>query len=329
MVDKTPSGKKKAGAGKPDADAKPLAVVGIGVGMASLRSLETLFAKLNPDLDAAYVIAVRQQEGLTVQRVIQAISAQARAPIKIAAEREKLERGHIYVGGPDDIAGAVLTFLDVTSTVKAEAALRESEGRLRILLAELQHRVRNTLALVGSITRRTANSSTSVSEMTDHLMGRIEAFARVQAAVTRHPDRGVDLTSLIADEMVVHAVHEGPQLSIDGPTVALQPKAAESISLALHELATNAVKHGPIGSNSGRIAINWRMVGTDRNRCMRFEWAEHGYDGELAAPKIQGFGTELLTRLLPYELDAKTKLEFRAEGLLFSMEVPERHLTAV
>jgi two-component system CheB/CheR fusion protein len=218
------------------------------------------------------------------------------------------------------IAGAVITFVDVTSTVKAESALRDSEARLRTLLAELQHRVRNTLAVVKSITRRTADSSGSVEEMASHLSGRLDAFARVQSAVTRNPDRGIDLKALIADELLAHAAHEGEQVKIKGPDVALRPKAAETISLALHELTTNAVKHGALINSGGRININWKMNGN--GTAMEFNWAESQPDGNLPEATRDGFGMELLTRILPYDLNASTKVEFAQNGLRFTMDLP-------
>jgi two-component system CheB/CheR fusion protein len=232
-----------------------------------------------------------------------------------------IARVHPYRSVDNFIAGAVLTFLDVTSTVRAESALRQSEARLRVLLAELQHRVRNTLALVKSITSRTANTSSSVDEMAAHLAGRLDAFARVQSAVTRNPDAGVDLKGLIADELLAHAAHEGDELMLDGPDVALKPKAAESISLAVHELTTNAVKHGALTNGNGRIRVGWKFNGD--GTALHFEWVEQGLDGDAPRePSRQGFGMELLTRILPYDLDAKTNVEFDDGGLRFAMELP-------
>ncbi|MFL6735515.1 MAG: CheR family methyltransferase, partial [Sphingomonas sp.] len=237
-----------------------------------------------------------------------------------------IARVHPYRSVGNFIAGAVLTFLDVTRTVKAEAALRESEARLRLLLAELQHRVRNTLALVKSITKRTAESSQSVDDMAAHLAGRLDAFARVQSAVTRNPEGGIGLASMVADELLAHAVHEGGQLSFDGPDIALHSKAAESVSLALHELTTNAVKHGALSAKNGRVAIRWRLDGNGARRVMQFEWAERGLKGTVVKPKRKGFGMELLTRILPYDLGARTSVEFDPDGFLFTMKLPAKHL---
>jgi two-component system CheB/CheR fusion protein len=238
-----------------------------------------------------------------------------------------IARVHPYRSVDNFIAGAVLTFLDITSTVRAEAALRESESRLRVLLAELQHRVRNTLALVKSITARTAESSSSVEEMAAHLAGRLDAFARVQAAVTRNPEAGIGLAGLVSEELLAHAAHEGEQLSMRGPDVQLRPKAAESVSLALHELATNAVKHGALMSRNGRIAVAWKLGGGARgDGALEFKWEESGLDRPVATPERNGFGVELLTRVLPYDLGAKTKLDFTPGGVCFTMRLPPEHL---
>jgi len=234
-----------------------------------------------------------------------------------------IARVHPYRSVDNFIAGAVLTFLDVTGTVRAETALRESDSRLRVLLAELQHRVRNTLAVVKSITARTALTSGSVEEMAAHLAGRLDAFARVQSAVTRNPDAGVRLKGMIADELLAHAAHEGDQLTIDGPDLALNAKAAESISLALHELTTNAVKHGAL-TNSGKIHVAWRLNGD--GTALHFDWTEKNGHPIATAPSREGFGMELLTRILPHDLDAKTSVSFEPQGLRFSMELPLDHV---
>jgi two-component system CheB/CheR fusion protein len=232
-----------------------------------------------------------------------------------------IARVHPYRSVDNFIAGAVLTFLDVTTTVRAEAALRESEGRLRLLLSELQHRVRNTLGLVKTITRRTAQSSSSVEEMEAQLSGRLDAFGRVQAAVTRNPDEGVDLKALVTDELLAHGLKGGESVAIDGPELRLSTRTAESISLAVHELATNAVKHNGLGENGGKIGVSWKLVG-DSNPTLRFDWKEQSGNGDIPAPKRKGFGFELLTRGLPYDLGGKTDLKFERGGVHFRMEVP-------
>lgn len=155
-----------------------------------------------------------------------------------------------------------------------------------------------------------------------HLEGRIGAFSRVQAVVTRSPDAGVDLAAMIEDELLAHAAREGEALVIEGPEISLKPRAAETISLAIHELATNAVKYGALGSDGARIAVTWKRKRTDESEVLNLVWEENGVTGVPAVPERQGFGLELLQRTLPYELGGETRVEFRPEGLRFSMTVP-------
>lgn len=196
--------------------------------------------------------------------------------------------------------------------------LKNAERRQNLLLAELQHRVRNTLGVIRSIARRSAQTSDTVEQLGAHLDGRIEAFARVQAIVTRRPDRGVDLAGLIEDEMVAHAMREREQYKLAGPEVMLAAKPAETVSLAIHELATNAVKYGAFAHDGGRLDIRWRVA----DGRLLFDWIESGGDFAGGEPERQGFGHELLRRVLPYDLQAATEIEFAPGGLHFRLDMP-------
>jgi two-component system CheB/CheR fusion protein len=209
---------------------------------------------------------------------------------------------------------------DVTAEHRAVQALRKSERHAQVLLAELQHRVRNTLAIVRSIARRTAASTSSAEDMLAHFQGRLDAFSRVQAILTRNPDARVDLASLIEDELVAHAAHEGDQVRVQGPPIALDAKTAERMSLAIHELTTNAVKHGALTSNRGRIEIRWSSDGSQ----LQLIWTECGLDLDREVPGREGFGMELLRRSLPYDLDGETEVELKRTGLEFRLRMPLR-----
>lgn len=211
------------------------------------------------------------------------------------------------------IAGVVITFVDVTAITRAEE-------RQRLLLAELQHRVRNTLGVVRSIARRSAENSASVEEYANHLDGRLNAFARTQAMVTRDPDGGVDLEYLLAEELLAYNVREGEQLRISGPALRLQPKAAEIFALAIHELATNALKYGALSRAGGRIEVSWRIDEAASPPQLIFDWTERG--GPKVAAQRKGFGTELLERTMAFELKGSTVLTFDPAGVRCVVTVP-------
>jgi two-component sensor histidine kinase len=173
--------------------------------------------------------------------------------------------------------------------------------------------------VVRSIVRRTAETSEDIEEMAQHLQGRIDAFARIQSMVARNPDSGVDLTDLVEEEMLVYALREGERLAIGGPPLTLQPRSAETLSLAIHELATNAVKYGALGSETGRVHISWALTGDGSS--LDFAWVESGLPGNAAEIRSDGFGMELLLRTLPYELGAETAFELAPDGCRFTMRV--------
>jgi two-component system CheB/CheR fusion protein len=212
------------------------------------------------------------------------------------------------------IAGVVVTLVDVTPLTRAEE-------RQRVLLAELQHRVRNTLSVVRSIARRTAETSESVEDYAMHLDGRLSAFARTQSLVTRDPGAGIDLEYLVAEELLAYHAHDGEQANISGPRLRLQPRAAETLGLAVHELATNAVKHGALSQPSGRVDVSWHIMDGGEPPHLRLDWVERG-GPTVSEPQRRGFGTELLERVLAFELKARTSLAYEPEGLRCAIELP-------
>lgn len=224
-----------------------------------------------------------------------------------------------------DRRGAVTHVAGVGSDV---TAIKRAEEHQRMLLHELQHRVRNTLAVIRSIVRRTGRASGDKDDFQMHLEGRIDTFARIQAAVTRDPAKGVDLTFLVAEELRILGATEGQNLTLTGPEIALSAKAAESLGLAIHELATNAVKYGALSSPDGRIDVVWQVLAGPPAR-LRFGWSERGVASMPPEPRRKGFGTEILERTLAYDLKAVTALDFRPTGLSCTITVPMAQLDGV
>ena len=186
---------------------------------------------------------------------------------------------------------------------------------------EVQHHMRNALAVIRSVARRTARTSDTVEHYATHFEGRLDAFARVQDALIRSPSDGVDLESLIREELVGHRFGDA-DLSVEGPHVRLKGRAADAFVLALHELVINAVKFGALTSPRGTVSIAWTIDGAARPPVLHLLWRETGVRVAGPAPRRRGFGTEVIERSLPYELNATTRLEFLPGAVRCTIALP-------
>jgi PAS domain S-box-containing protein len=188
------------------------------------------------------------------------------------------------------------------------------------LLAELQHRVRNILAMMRSMVRRTAASKTDLEEFVRHFERRIESMARTQALLTRAPGRGVDLEDILREEMFAQGAAD-PKFELAGPTHKPAAHEAEVLTLALHELATNSVKYGALGQDAGSIQVTWDRVRDDGTKWLRLVWDE-ALGVPINTQPQSGFGTELITRRIPYELRGRSEMLFNRNGLRAVIEFP-------
>lgn len=174
-----------------------------------------------------------------------------------------------------------------------------------ILLAELQHRVRNIMAMMRSITARSGERAVDVPDYAGLVSGRLLALARVQALLTRAANIGVGVAAIVRDEVSAQAQHDR-QYVLDGPDIELSPKAAEILTLVVHELATNAVKYGALSVADGKVLVRWDAVEKRGAPWLVFDWTEGAApDRQQAAsgsPVRRGFGTELIEGRVPYEL---------------------------
>jgi two-component system CheB/CheR fusion protein len=224
--------------------------------------------------------------------------------------------------------------MEALESSKAElrdvAAERErDQERQRLLIAELQHRVKNILSVVRSITTRTLLSSDRLDDFAAHFDGRLRALARIQAVLARQPEAEVELDEIVHEELLSHATHEGRQVEVHGPRVRLRQKAAETFALALHELATNAMKYGALSSPAGRVTIGWRVTSSEAGPMLVFEWRETGVAVVNRTPARIGFGRELIEQGLPGDLPgAATSFSFGPGGLQCMVELPMNQYAA-
>jgi PAS domain S-box-containing protein len=197
---------------------------------------------------------------------------------------------------------------------------KRASNRQAMLLAELQHRVRNILSMIRSIARRMARSGGSVSDYSAHLESIVSAMARTQALLTRSPGTQVDLSQLVLDELRAQSPHQ-EQFACEGPEAFLSSKAAEVLTLAIHELATNSVKYGALSSPEGRIRLTWELGEEGEHLWLRLTWAESGISAP-HEPRREGFGTELVTRRVPFELGGRGAMNFEGDRLTAIIEFP-------
>lgn len=197
---------------------------------------------------------------------------------------------------------------DVTQT-------RRSMEHQSVLLAELQHRVRNIMAMTHSITARTKRTARDVDDYAKLLSGRLMSLARTQALLTRAANVGVSMRTLIHEELAAQAL-DCTQFELDGPDIVVPPKAAEVLSLAVHELSTNALKHGALGCPEGVIKVQWALQPGEPDPMLTLAWNEsHPARPSWAPPKRRGFGSALVEDRVPYELNGTGRITYRPDGV--------------
>jgi two-component sensor histidine kinase len=232
---------------------------------------------------------------------------------------------------PDSAQMRSLQILAKATGLAACTWQKEDEFGLRLqhqrrVATDLQHRLRNNLALIRSIVRRSSETADSAEQFAVHLEGRIAALARTQGSLAAAGQAGVEFEDLVRTELIANAVPDARFL-VHGPSVRLHSKGAETIALAIHELATNSLKFGALTAPNGYVAITWATERAAPPR-LHVNWTESGVTIASLAPRKRGFGQELIESTLPYELNANTRLTFAPGGVQCLIDVPlDRRLT--
>lgn len=214
------------------------------------------------------------------------------------------------------VAGLTVAALDIT-------AAKTAEERQRLLTAELDHRVRNTLAAIQSLVTLSARSGQSKEEYTLALQGRIDAYTRIYGFLASMQWQCVNLHQLTAGVTRTFGNSIASRFHVDGENFLLDPSAAISLNLILHELATNAVRYGAASVPNGRVSLTWEI----RDGHFIMVWRES--EGPAIPAQIRaGFGTRLIRQLLAKDLRATFQLEYPTEGALLTASIPLKRLKA-
>ncbi|HKP79471.1 MAG TPA: HWE histidine kinase domain-containing protein, partial [Phenylobacterium sp.] len=200
-------------------------------------------------------------------------------------------------------------------------ARKNADERLRLLLDELNHRVKNTLASVQSIALQTGRTSDPAS-FEQAFLARIAALARAHDLLTEAAWEGASLREVIARTLAPY-VAEGQtdRIALSGPNVRLSPNAAVSLTMAFHELATNAGKYGSLSVVRGRVEVEWKADGPGDSMAVEIDWRESG-GPSVARPVRRGFGSRLVETSLAREFDGQVELTFAPEGVWCHMRLP-------
>jgi two-component sensor histidine kinase len=198
---------------------------------------------------------------------------------------------------------------------------KHAEERQHLLIRELHHRVKNTLATVQAIVGSTARTASSIDEFYHGFVGRIVSLARTHNLLTEDLWQKAALEELVRTELGPYEDEARNRILVDGPPVELPSEAAVPVGMAIHELTTNAAKHGALSTFGGQVEVKWQVEqGADRPM-LRFVWTERG-GPRVMTPTRQGFGSRLLQRVLSTQLQADVHMDFQEDGLRFTMVMP-------
>jgi PAS domain S-box-containing protein len=209
--------------------------------------------------------------------------------------------------------------------------LRSLQQRQQVLLAELQHRTRNLMSVIGALARRTAANSDDLPAFIGAFEERLAALSRANRLLSRLEEgRRIAFDVLLKEELrALGAFDERDGVTLDGPPgVLLRSSTVQVLALALHELGTNAIKYGALVHPHARLRVSWSLhEETKEGAMLRVEWQESGVP--TIEPERRGYGRELIERALPYQLDASTSFEYGSDGVRCTICVPvARHSPA-
>jgi two-component sensor histidine kinase len=196
---------------------------------------------------------------------------------------------------------------------------KQAQTQQSLLIRELHHRVKNTLATVQAVVGATARSALSIDDFYQAFVGRIISLANTHSLLTEAVWQTASLREILEKELRPYNDTRGERIVLNGPAVDLPSEAAVPIGMAIHELTTNAAKYGALSIPGGKVAIAWEAEPVEDGTRLKLVWEERGGPG-VSAPTRQGFGSRLLHRVLATQLNAKVELDFRPKGLRVAID---------
>lgn len=213
-----------------------------------------------------------------------------------------------------ELIGAVNMLVDISQHKRAEA-------RQSLLIHELNHRVKNTLATVQSIATQSLRNAKSVRDFSASFSSRLIALSKAHDLLTHSHWEGASLRSVMMQEFAPYWTIGTPRICLTGEDIGLGPRAALTLAMAFHELTTNAAKYGALSYPEGRLDVSWRMEDSSHGEMLALEWRER--DGpEVVPPSRQGFGTRLVERSIVHELSGDVHFTYCREGLCCRIRFP-------
>ncbi|ABC23344.1 sensor histidine kinase [Rhodospirillum rubrum] len=247
-----------------------------------------------------------------------ALNGQARQGIEAIATRAPKVKDYLISAAPlqvteDQISGCVLTMVDLSQR-------KAAEHQQLLLMRELDHRVRNTLALVLSISNRTLSNEDTLQGFHQAFTQRIHGLAATHSLLAKQGWTKLSLHDIVRAELAPYVETDGTRLRLEGGEVALIPRAAIALGLIFHELATNAVKYGALSREGGHVLVAVRGPTAD-GAAMRVDWVESG-GPMVSPPQRKGFGHTVISHSLAYSSKGGTDLSFPPEGVICALRIP-------
>jgi len=210
----------------------------------------------------------------------------------------------------------------LVATVNAFVRTNQANQHVSLMLEELDHRVKNTLATVQAIAMQTLAGAESLDAFQDTFMSRLMALSETHNLLAKERWKGVDLDAIVRNELAPYRGRDNALVEIVGDEVMLTPKQALGIGMALHELSTNAAKHGALSVPAGHVTVHWEAFDkSERDRWLRLRWMESN-GPEVTPPTRRGFGTRLVTSGVPIELGGTAVIDYAPSGVVCVIEFP-------